>query len=114
MIRAFLILLKGISMKKVLLSVFVVLAVLISFHQSAFAAASTSKPFLSLTKRTVAWPTDVLVENYSGQSVTVRFITLASDQTVTVDPYPAVRYYAQLLDQFNVYQVRVMIWDYYG
>ena len=102
-------------MSKILLSFVFALVTVISFNQTVFAAAtSATKPYLSQTKRTVAWPTDVLVENYSGQTVTVRFITLVSDQTVSVDPYPATRYYAQLLDQFNVYQVRVMIWDYYG
>lgn len=85
-----------------------------SFNQAGFAQTPTSTPHLSQAKQTVAWPTDVLVENYSGQPVTVRFITAASDHTVKVDPYPATYYYAQLLDQYNAYQVRVMIWDMYG
>lgn len=101
-------------MKKILLLVSMFLFTMMSFNQVSFAQAPTSKPHLSQAKQTLAWPTDVLVENYSGQSVTVRFITVVSDHTVKVDPYPATYYYTQLLDQYNSYQVRVMIWDFYG
>jgi len=100
-------------MKNILLSVALALFSIICFNQSAIAATPT-KPHLAETKQTKAWPTDVLVENYSGQSVTVRFITIVTDDTVRVDPYPATRYYAQLLHKDIAYQVRVMIWDYYG
>lgn len=102
-------------MRKILLSAILSLFTMMYFNHTAIAATvSASKPHLSQTKQSMAWATDVLVENYSGQSITVRFITVASDDTVRVDPYPATRYYAQLLEQFYAYQVRVLIWDYYG
>src|SRR5690348_9380135 len=102
-------------MKKIYLSLVLVVSLVFSFSQITFATTNTSsKPFISYTKKPLAWPTDVLVENYSGQSITVRFITIVSDDTIRVDPYPATRFYAQLLNQYYSYQVRVMLWDYYG
>lgn len=102
-------------MKKIYLSLMLVVSILFSFNQITFAKTNAaSKPFISYTKKSLAWPTDVLVENYSGQSITVRFITIVSDDTIRVDPYPAARFFAQLLNQYYVYQVRVMLWDYYG
>jgi hypothetical protein len=106
--------LKGCNMKKILLVVSVFLFTIINFTQVTHAEILNTKPYLSRTKQMLAWPTDVLVENYSGQSVTARFITVVSDHTVGIDSYPAANYYAQLLNQYTAYQVRVLIWDYFG
>ena len=101
-------------MKKIIYAIILSLSVMVGLNQTAIAAPALTKPHLALTKQNLAWPTDVLVENYSSQSVTVRFITAVSDDTASIDPYPYPHYFAQLLNQYYAYQVRVMLWDAYG